>query len=199
MKILALAVLCAATLYGQTPVRDTPLGCTPNAQCVTVQEDDGGSPAKVTYVGQATQFLTPSALCNYLGSTCIKRSDSTLTSIAVATNVATVTCATNCGMWAGFRVYVSGATVDTDLNGAYTVTTSASATTYTFPTANVADGTYTEATLQVSTNFPLTTALVWTITALKYNAGGNLATAVFAANAGNVSTPCCAWTNRAIY
>ena len=198
MKVVLL-ILCAAALYGQQAVRDTPFGCTPNQQCVTVQADDGGSPAKATYIGQSTQFKAPSPNCSGFGSSCIKRSDSTLTSIVVATNVATVTCASACGMWQGFRVYVSGASVDADLNGAYTITGSATSTTYTFATANVADGTYTESTLMISTSFPLTTDSVWTITALKYNAGGNLETVVFAGNAGGSSAQCCAWSNRAIY
>ncbi|NQV21608.1 MAG: hypothetical protein HQ511_09350, partial [Rhodospirillales bacterium] len=48
----------------------------------------------------------------------------------------------------GNPVVVSGATVDTDLNGGYTVATVPTSKTFTFTTASVADAAYVEATLQ---------------------------------------------------
>jgi hypothetical protein len=60
-------------------------------------------------------------------------------------------------------VTIAGATIDTDLNGTYTIATTATATTFTFTTANVSDATYTEATLNVSTPYARDSQLVWSI------------------------------------
>lgn len=184
------------------------LACAAFAQTPTNQSD-GPPPAAfvklldynstyLIYVGIATQFQQPSLLCSNLGATCRKRSDSTLTSIAVSANVATVTCSTVCGMWKGQRVTVTGATVDTDLNGTYTVTsdTNTSATTYTFTTASVANATYTEATLQVSTNMPLTTQAVWAIQAMKYDGSNNLIASEWANGSVGMAL---AYSNRTTY
>lgn len=171
MKRLILALACAVSLYAQSPVNVS--GGPPPAPFVTLLDYSG---TYLTYVGIAPQFLQPTAACSGLGSSCIQRSDSTLTSIVVLTNVATVTCSTACGVWKGQRVTVSGASVDTDLNGTYTVTsnTDTTATTYTVATANVANATYTESTLRIATNQPLTTQATWAIQALKYDGSNNL-------------------------
>lgn len=192
MKTLVITVLFALAAYGQTPVRDTPLGCAPNAACVTLNDYTSTT---LIYTANAPQFLQPSGNCQSagrsVGSTCIKRSDSTLTSIVVLTNTATVTCATACGAWVGMRVKVYGATVDTDLNGDYTVLTTPTSTTYTLTTASVANATYTESTLTVSTVNPLTTSPIWGLTALKYDGSSNLVTVDYY---GNV-----AWSARTTY
>lgn len=96
------------------------------------------------------------------------RSLSTLTSIAVATNVGTVTTSTAHGLSVGNRVSFRGATVDTDLNGDYVIATVGSSTTFTVATVNVADATYNEATLLAYTNWPRTNATVWSINRLFY-------------------------------
>ena len=75
----------------------------------------------------------------------------TLTSVAVATNVGTVTWPAH-GLEAGCSVTLSGATVDTDLNKAYTIATAPTADTFTIPTSSVADATYTETTLKAVAN-----------------------------------------------
>lgn len=97
-----------------------------------------------------------------------KRSDSTLTNIVVSSNTATVTTASAHFLYTGARVTISGATVDTDLNGTYTVLSSASSTTFTFTTANVSNATYNEATLVASTDYPLLNSAVWAIQVSQY-------------------------------
>lgn len=79
-----------------------------------------------------------------------RRSDSTLTSIVVAANVATATTAAAHGLWIGRQVTVAGATVDTDLNGVYSIVAVPTSTTFTFRTVSVANATYTESTLVAS-------------------------------------------------
>lgn len=95
------------------------------------------------------------------------RATGTITSIAVATNVGTVTIPAH-GLAVGNLVTITGATVDADLNGTYYVQTVPGATTFTITTASVADGTYVEATLVLTTNAPLDTASIWGIMKLSY-------------------------------
>ncbi len=97
-----------------------------------------------------------------------KRSDSTLTNIVVLTNVGTVTTSAAHGLYIGARVTISGATVDTDLNATYVVTTIPSTTTYTIATVSVANATYTEATLVITTTNPLTTRPIWALLVDKF-------------------------------
>ena len=78
------------------------------------------------------------------------RAAGTLTNIVVNTNVGTVTTAGGSphGKHIGDIVHVTGATVDTDLNGLYVVQSTAGASTLTINTSSVANATYTEATLK---------------------------------------------------
>ena len=172
MKRLLLFFACGVALFAQAPVNQ--IGGPPPAPPYVQLLDYSGT--SLVYTGFAVQYLQSTSQCSYLGSACIQRSDSTLTSIAVSSNVATVTCSTACGVWKGQRVTVSGATGDTDLNATYTVTstTDTAATTYTFTTSGVSDGTYNESTLRIATNQPLTTQAVWAIQCLKYDGSSNL-------------------------
>ncbi len=97
-----------------------------------------------------------------------KRSDSTLTSIVVSSNTATITVPTPHYIYTGARITISGATVDSDLNGTYSILTTGSSTTFTITTANVSDATYTEATLVVSTDYPLYNSALWAIQAFQF-------------------------------
>jgi hypothetical protein len=97
------------------------------------------------------------------------RSDNSLTSIAVSSNVATATKAIAHGLQIGNRIVVSGATVDVDLNGGYVIATVPSTKTYTFATAGVGDATYTEATLQIAVTAPRTTEPIWAINLYQYS------------------------------
>ncbi len=122
-----------------------------------------------------------------------KRSDSTLTSIVVLTNTGTVTTSTANGLAVGNRVTVSGATVDTDLNGTYFIQAITSSTVFTITTASVANATYTESTLKVETTAPRSTAPVWDIKKYIYNGSGlvtNLQHANGASNAGKNASIC---------
>lgn len=99
--------------------------------------------------------------------------NATLTSIVVASNVATATTSAAHGLSVGQWVKVEGATVDTDLNststdGAYKVASVPTGTTFTFSTSSVADATYNESTLKLSTTAPRTNALVWAVRKLYY-------------------------------
>lgn len=96
------------------------------------------------------------------------RAATTLTNIVVATNVGTATTSTAHGLAVGNLVQVSGATVDTDLNGFYPIVSVGSTTTFTITTASVADATYTETPLRLSTTAARTTATIWAIQKLYY-------------------------------
>ncbi len=128
--------------------------------------------------------------------TTVQRSDSSLTNIVVLTNVGTVTTANAHGLYIGARVVITGATVDTDLNGTYTVASVPTSTTYTIATAAVANATYTDAGLVISTFNPLTTRSVWAITVLIYD-GSNLLTDVHWANFSTAYALAC--TSRTSY
>lgn len=92
----------------------------------------------------------------------------TLTQIVDSVSTATITFSGAHGLSPGDYITISGATVDTDLNGSYTVATVGSSTTLTITTANVTDATYTDATLVVSTFSPRGLDLVWSIQKMFY-------------------------------
>ena len=98
--------------------------------------------------------------------------ETTLTSIAVSTNTATLTFASASGIQPGNAIEVSGATVDTDLNGVYVLLT-ASGTTGTFTTSDVADATYNESTLEVASDAPRTIDEIWYIQRNTYDGSSN--------------------------
>lgn len=79
-----------------------------------------------------------------------RRSDNTLTSISVFSNLATATTTKKHQLSVGDTIRVSGATVDTDLNGFYTVSGTPTDYKFTFVTSGVSDGTYNEGTLYAS-------------------------------------------------
>lgn len=86
----------------------------------------------------------------------------TLTSIVVATNVATATTSAAHGLWFQNQVTVSGSTTSA-LNGTYAIATVPSATTFTFSTSGVVDGTYNNMAIVLSTGAPRSTAGIWSI------------------------------------
>lgn len=105
----------------------------------------------------------------YAALTTYSVASSTLTSIAVATNVGTVTLSATAQFWVGSRLVVSGSTTSA-LNGTYKVT-AVSGSTVTITTSGVADATYNTAALVITTNAPLLNAPVWSIQAFTYAAG----------------------------
>jgi hypothetical protein len=151
MRLITLLALAAASLFGQTvpppsekPGQDTVLnfftGSLLDYSCYA-------SPQQPAY--------------SYL------RTNSTLTNIVVSTNTATMT-APNHGLQVGNRIVVSGATVDIDLNGTYLVLTTADANTLTFTTASVANATYNESTLAVTTRSVRSSAAIWLVMRISY-------------------------------
>jgi hypothetical protein len=160
LRSIALAVLISiattATVTAQTGSASVSLG-TPNSPEVKRFFYDGSDNLKYVCVGLQKS-----------GATTLKRSDSTLTNIVVSSNTATVTSAADHYLYPGVRITISGATVDTDLNGSYTILTSAASTTFTFTTASVADATYNEAGLVITTTFPKLNALKWAIQVYTY-------------------------------
>ncbi len=185
MKTIALSLILAAAAFAQgSPVNIT--SDPPPAAVVSQFFYDASN--NLQYICKSPQR----------GPTSVqKRTDSTLTSIAYLTSTtATVTTASAHGLYVGARVTVSGATVDTDLNGTTTVLTVPSSTTYTITIANVANATYTESTLVVTTTYPLLTAPKWAIQAFTYN-GSNYLTGSYFANASTGYGLAC--TDRATY
>ncbi len=100
----------------------------------------------------ATFAITPAAPTPYV-----------LTSIVVLTNVGTVTTVSDNGLKVNDRIVISGATVDTDLNGVYKVATVTNSKVFTLATTSVGNNTYNEATLQFTTTAPRTTMPIWSI------------------------------------
>jgi len=198
MKTISIALLISIAAFGQAPVN---ISSGPPTDAFVTLTDPGGSGGAPLYIGQAAEFQQPTSACSYLGSTCVKRTGSTLTSIGDSSNTSTITTATAHGYWIGQRITISGATVDTDLNGTYLILTIPSSTTATITTASVTDATYTESTLQISTTQPLTTQSVWTIQAFKYDASNYLISAYFAVaiTVNPVWRGALAWSNRTSY
>lgn len=152
MKKLILSAVFTLGLFGQTAPEYTPSIGPPVTPITILYFRDGSSNQQY-----ACQALSTQPAFTW------SRSDSTLTSIVVSTNTATATTSTNHGLAVGNRVSVRGATVDTDLNGDYIVATVPSATTFTFTTANVANATYTDATMILYTTAPRSSAAIWSI------------------------------------
>lgn len=184
MQRLALVIIClCAGLHAQAPV-NVSAGPPPAPSWSSLYDYDGSG--NIIYIGQAQTFQQTANV--------ISRSATTLTNIVVSSNTATVTCASACGAWPKMRVTITGATVDTDLNATYTILTTPSSTTYTFTTANVGNATYTESTLAISTNNPLTTQEVWTVEVLSYNVSNKQTVDSWANNFKAI-----AWDNRTTY
>jgi hypothetical protein len=104
----------------------------------------------------------------FVSTTAWTISDGSLVSIVVSSSSGTVTTASAHGLYIGARVTVSGSTT-TALNTTYTVTSVPSSTTFTVTTSGVANGTYNNSSLSVSTNNPLLTAPVWAIKVYTYS------------------------------
>lgn len=180
---IALVLCFVASLMAQVPSVNQVSG-PPPAPFVSLDFYDGTG--NLQYVCKANQFLqTPNT---------VQKSDSSLTSIAVATNVGTVTTLAAHGAWVGMRVTVSGSAT-TALNGTYVVKTVPSSTTYTITTSGVGDATYTDAGLVIATSNPLTTQSVWAIQVLTYS-GSSLSGTYWANSSVGLQLAC---SNRANY
>lgn len=155
--LLALWLLATVPAYAQVEIRTSE--APPATTRTIVRLWDGSN--NNTHVCYGPQFLTATKEWTIDGST--------LTSIGVSTNTATATTAAAHGMPVGkdgWLVTVSGATVDTDLNGTYIVASTPSTTTFTFTTVGVSDATYTESGLEIdmaALRPPLTEDVVWDV------------------------------------
>lgn len=111
------------------------------------------------YIGMArsTQPNPTVALVGALGFVSITNSGTTATVAWTAHGLATDN-----------RVVVSGATVDTDLNGSYLITVTG-ADAFTFTTSSVGNAAYTEATLGITTSAPRAGDPVWSIMRIYYS------------------------------
>lgn len=153
------------------------------SQAVNVVNDPPPTPVQKLFFYDGSNNLQYICVAPQRNATTVQqRGDDALTNIVDSSNTSTVTTSSAHGLYIGARVIVSGATVDTDLNGTYTVLTVPSPTTYTFTTVSVGDSTYTESTLVITTNYPLTTDNRWAIQVLTYNSS-NYLTASFWAKA----------------
>lgn len=166
MKRMLLALALCACAFGQTNVRVS------DRIAPEATEDlyfyDGSS--NLEYICTADAPSVTSVFAVTASSSNQPRSSISVvnvTNIVVASNTATVTFSGAHGLGVGHRIVVAGATVDTDLNGTYTVATVAS-TTLTFTTASVADATYTDAALTITTTAPRSNANVWNIKKFAY-------------------------------
>lgn len=159
--IIALA-LCACASAQNTSVRTSDRPAQEGNELL-VYRDGGSNVEYLCYADSpnATSIFAVTASGSVQPNTTIAIAN--ITSIVVSTNTATLTTTQAHGLRVGARITVSGATVDTDLNGAYTVATVGSGTTLTFTTASVANATYNEATLLVRTNAPRSNSKVWSI------------------------------------
>lgn len=195
---VTVALLLSALLAGgQSVTRTIQFGCPASDPCVTLNDVDGGG--YTIYIGRANQKLNSNGVCSGIsnpGANCIKRGDSTLTSIAVTSQVATITCQSTCGVAKSWEMTISGATVDADLNGRCTVASTPSPTTYTCAVTNVSNATYTESTLRVDTFFPLTTQKMWTVQAFAWDGSHNFLGSKYVLSCIG---SCLAWTDRALY
>lgn len=181
-RILSLVILAASAILAQDGTAVSPSQGPPYVAYSSLYFYDGSG--NVIYICQAR-----SQQPNFSWT----RAATTLTSIVVSSNTGTVTTSTNHGLAVGNKVTVSGATVDTDLNGTYFIQTVGSATTFTITTANVGNATYNESTLALATTAPRSTANIWDIRKFIYDGSGlltNFQHAKGATNAGSNASIC---------
>lgn len=164
-KTLALLALACACAFGQTNDKGQIVNITtvPRDGLSSFNEYDGSG--NLIYRCSAKSVQT---------SFSWRRSNTSLTSIAVSSGTGTVTTSTAHGLQVGNSVTVAGSIVG-NLNAAYKVATVGSTTTFTIATSGVPDATYNNADLTVSTTAPRTSAAQWSIRKYTYS-GTNLIT-----------------------
>lgn len=181
------AVLCAAAipLLAQGSAVNLTLGPPPSAWLTLFYRDGSGNTQYICY----SPALAPTTTYA-IGST------PALTSVVVATNVGTINFGATAQLWVGQTVTIAGSTTSA-LNGTYRLNT-VSGSTATIATSGVADATYNNAAMTVSTNGPLLDALRWSIQVFTYTSTSVNAT--YFAGAPSVGIPQnLACSNRANY
>ena len=194
MKHFALLMLTALVALPQATVpTDRPPDGPPRHAYERLHFRDGSNNFEYECISEARVFNTRFARTSALSFPPLPSGTiTTLTSIVVLTNVATANITAH-GLRVGARVTVAGATVDTDLNGAYTVATVPGANSFTFATASVADATYNEATLLLESQAPRDSSNVWAIIKRFYTATA-LDREVFARGTATMSFACASRT-----
>lgn len=183
MKLLAVFLLSVGALCAQRSGAAVQQVRYPYDQPTTLFAYDGSG--NLTYVGYATSKQA---------SFSWTRTASTLTSIAVASNVGTVTTSTAHGLAVGNSVIVAGSTTSA-LNGTYRIATIGSTTTFTITTSGVSDATYNNAAMTASTTAPRSSAAIWSISCLVYNGSNQLISKGWAG--GLPASSVYIWDNRA--
>jgi hypothetical protein len=139
------------------------------------------------YPGQSlvTQYYTSGGNTNYICyASAIQpatifpvNAAATLISVAVSSNVGTITFSSTSYMWPGQRIAIGGATTNTVLNGNYAVTgVSGSTATIALPLIS-GSPTYTDSTMYVETQAPMLNSLAWAIQVYTYS--GSTATGAY--------------------
>lgn len=184
MKKLFAGLLAAMSLYGQVSTTVALSKGNPDAAYTTLNFYSG---ANLIYICKAPAFRQQAT---YTWAITPGVGQGTLTNVVVLTNTGTVTTSAAHGLTIGNKVTITGATVDTDLNGSYYVQTVPSSTTFTITTASVANATYTDATMSLYTTAPRTTAPIWSIQRYGYDGSNNRITEQFAVSSvtGGVGT-----------
>lgn len=121
------------------------------------------------YNGADLQYICESFNQNSTTRTTWAITGATLTSVVVASNVATYTTATAHQLYHGARVTAAGSTAGV-INGTFTVLTVPSPTTFT-TALTAANGTYNNAGLSVYTDNPLLNVAKWNIQVMVIEAG----------------------------
>lgn len=182
---VVVAVAIAAALSSFTQGQPVNQVAGPTTNNFVSYYDIGSTPQYICYA----QSLQP--------GTSFYKASTTLTNIAVSTNVATITFSSTTYLWTGAVIVISGATVVSALNGTYSVT-GVSGSTATVATSGVADATYTESTLVVSTSAPLLNQAVWAILVTQYS-GSNPITQYWAGTPSVTPPMNLACSNRSKY
>lgn len=178
MKRLLIGFALVGVLWGQGGQAVNQVGGAPPFATVQQYYYNGASTPQVIYICSAPQFA-PVTVFAISGVPA-------LTSIAVSTNVGTITFGATAQFWVGQQLTVAGSTT-APLNGTYKVQT-VSGSTVTITTVGVSDGTYNNAAMTVSTNEPLLNALLWSIQVFNYPAT-NLGTSYFGGNPQGNTVP----------
>lgn len=158
MKVLRLALFAALSMicaFGQSA--EVTVGFGPPRFLWTILNFYDGS-SNLQYQCKANTLQPSKTFSVTLG---------TLTSIAVSSNVGTITwpsgsCGTSngCGFQISNQIVVSGSAT-TALNGTYAIASLPTATTATITTSGVSNGTYTD--MVITTTAPQSSAPIWTV------------------------------------
>lgn len=189
--IVLLGALCLST-FAQTTGSPVSVVAFRSSQPFRLFDYDGSN--QMIYAGETQPFIDYTRI---VGTSAFRwtRAATTLTNIVVSSNTGTITTSTAHGLSVDQQVCVTGATVDTDLNACYNVLTVGSTTTFTITTASVANATYNESTLVLSTNSPLSTQPIWSLCKYTYTSSNLTKTACAGGAAKNQSY---IWDNRAV-